>query len=136
MRLIVMGQQAFGKDESRASHERRRTKRHVGIDRFKPVGRVYDLIRGANPAPGAWTTRAVEELGVFDCARVPGDGVAGRIMSVDDDGVTVQGVGGRILVKRVKPVGGAKVVATEWARANGLSVGDSLGTWEPSRCAG
>lgn len=115
-------------DESLATYERRCTKKHAHIDWFKPVTQVYNLIRGTNPAPGAWTTIAGAELGVFDSARIPGDGVAGRIMDISDDGVSVQSVGGRVLVKRVKPAGGGKVSAAEWAASAGVKVGDSLGS--------
>jgi len=115
-------------DESLATYERRCTKKHAHIDWFKPVAQVYNLIRGTNPAPGAWTTIDGEELAVFDSVRVPGDGVAGRIMDITDSGVTVQSVGGRVLLKRVKPAGGAKVSASEWAASTGMKPGDSLGT--------
>ena len=43
-------------DEAEATYERRCIKKHARIDWNKPVGQVYNLIRGANPAPGAWTT--------------------------------------------------------------------------------
>lgn len=114
-------------DESKATYERRCTAKHAHIDWFKPVEQVYNLIRGTNPAPGAWTTHAGSTLGVFDCVRIPGDGVAGRIMDISDDGVSVQSVGGRILVKRVKPEGQAKQTAGEYAASSGLKVGDDLG---------
>ena len=115
-------------DETLATYERRCTKKHACIDWFKPVAQVYNLVRGTNPAPGAWTTSNGEELGIFDCKSVAGDGVAGRIMEISDDGVSVQSVGGRLLIKRVKPAGGSKVPAAEWAASVSLQVGDSLGT--------
>jgi len=115
-------------DESKATYERRCTKKHAHIDWFKPVEQVYNLIRGTNPAPGAWTTHNGAELGVFDSERTAGDGVAGRVIEISDGGVTVQSVGGRILVKRVKPSGGGKVSAAEWAKEAGLSAGDNLGS--------
>ncbi|MEZ5777115.1 MAG: methionyl-tRNA formyltransferase [Paracoccaceae bacterium] len=115
-------------DESKATYERRCTRKHAHIDWNKPVGQVYDLIRGTNPSPGAWTTHKGEEVQVYDSARVPGDGVSSKIMDVSDDGVTVQCIGGRILVKRVKPAGGGKITAAEWAASAGLSAGDVLGT--------
>lgn len=114
-------------DESQATYERRCTAKHAHIDWFKPVDQVYNLIRGTNPAPGAWTTHNGEKLGVFDSERVAGDGVAGRVMDISDNGVVVQSVGGRLLVKRVKPHDGGKVPAAEWAAASGLAVGDSFG---------
>ena len=115
-------------DESEATYERRCTKTHARIDWHKPVKQVYDLIRGTNPAPGSWTTVDGEELGVFDCARIPGDGPSGKVMTVEDDGVTVQCVGGRILIKRVRPAGGDKQPAADWARTTGIAKGARLGT--------
>lgn len=115
-------------DETQASYERRCTKKHAHIDWHKPVGQVYNLIRGTNPAPGAWTTVNSEELSVYNCQRVEGDGISGRVMAISEDGVTVQCIGGRILLQRVKPDGGAKQPAAEWAGANGLNVKDNLGT--------
>lgn len=114
-------------DEAQASYERRCTKKHAKVDWNKPVKQVYDLIRGTNPAPGAWTTVKGEELGVFDAARVAGDGISSRVMDISDEGVTVQCIGGRILLKRVKPAGGGKQPAADWAKAAGLTVGDTLG---------
>ena len=115
-------------DESKATYERRCTKKHTQVDWFKPVGQVYNLIRGANPAPGAWCLHNGTALGLYDCSRVPGDGVAGRVVDISDEGVCVQSVGGRVLLKRVKPDGAAKVAASEWAAEVGLAIGDSLGS--------
>jgi len=115
-------------DEAQATYERRCTKKHARIDWNKPVGQVYDLIRGTNPAPGAWTTLNGAEVGVFDSARIPGDGISGRVVDISDDGVTVQCIGGRILLKRVRPAGEGKIPASEWASAAGIAVKDDLGT--------
>ncbi len=115
-------------DEALATYERRCTKKHAQIDWNKPVGQVYDLIRGTNPAPGAWTTLMGAEVGVFDSIRVPGDGVSGKIAEISDDGVTVQLIGGRICIKRVRPAGEGKIAASDWAKSAGLSVGDVLGS--------
>ena len=115
-------------DEALATYERRCTKKHARIDWHKPVGQVYNLIRGTNPAPGAWTTLNGTEVQVYDCARVPGDGVSGRIVDISDDGVMVQLIGGRILIKRVRPAGEGKISAADWASAAGLNIKDELGT--------
>ncbi|MXW86557.1 MAG: methionyl-tRNA formyltransferase [Boseongicola sp. SB0667_bin_21] len=114
-------------EESKATYERRCTRRHSRIDWNKPVEQVYNLIRGTNPAPGAWTTHSGQELGIFDCARVAGDGVSSRVTDVSDEGVAVQCVGGRILIKRVRPSGAGKIPAAEWAAGAGISKGDLLG---------
>ena len=114
-------------DEAQATYERRCTKKHARIDWNKPVGQVYNLIRGTNPAPGAWTTLNGAEVSVYDSVRVPGDGISGRVMDVSDEGVTVQCVGGRILIKRVKADAG-KVSAAEWAASAGVEKKTELGS--------
>lgn len=97
------------------------------IDWSKPVDEVYNLIRAANPAPGAWTTLAGAKLQIYDAARLDGDGTPGEVAAVSDDGVTVQGTGGRILIKRVRPEGGDKQQAGGWAQAQSLTSGATLG---------
>ena len=114
-------------DESEATYERRCNKNHARVDWHKPVAHVYNLIRGTNPAPGAWTTFNGDELGIFDSTRVPGDGISGRVREITDEGVSVQAVGGRVLVKRVRPADGAKMPASEWAASVGLKAGDTFG---------
>ncbi len=98
------------------------------IDWSKPAADIYNTIRAANPAPGAWTTLNGTEVQMYDSARLEGTGSPGSVVSVSDDGVTVQADGGRILLKRVRPKGGDKQPAAEWAAAAGLSAGDQLGS--------
>jgi methionyl-tRNA formyltransferase len=98
------------------------------IDWSKPAIDVYNMIRAANPAPGAWTTIAGSELKIYDSARADGTGIAGEVVSVGGDGVTVQAEGGRILIKRVRPTGGGKMAASEWAAAVGINSGTKLGS--------
>ncbi|WP_282608692.1 methionyl-tRNA formyltransferase [Pelagibius sp. Alg239-R121] len=98
------------------------------IDWSKPVADVYNKIRAANPAPGAWTTLNGLEVQIYDSARVDGDGKTGSVISISDDGVTVQAEGGRILLKRVRAKGEGKQPAAEWAAACGLSAGDQFGS--------
>ena len=115
-------------DETQATYERRCTARHSHIEWNRLVGQVYNLIRGTNPAPGAWTTFKGAKIGIFDSAKRPGDGISGRIRKISDDGIEVQCVGGRVLVKRVRPDGEGKLAASDWAAAAGVAVGDEFGT--------
>ncbi|MGB7204977.1 MAG: methionyl-tRNA formyltransferase, partial [Anderseniella sp.] len=103
-------------------------KKHAAIDWNKPVKQVYDLIRGTNPSPGAWTTLNGAEVQVFDCQRVPGDGVSSKVIAVDDEGVTVQLIGGRIKILRVRPDGSDKMSAKDWAVSAGVEPGSVLGS--------
>ncbi len=115
-------------DESKATYESWCRKKDAQIDWSKPVAEVYNLIRGCNPQPGAWTTLNGREVQIFDARRLDGEGEPGEVVSVSEEGVVVQARGGRILVKRVRPEGGAKVAAAEWAREVGLEPGTRLGT--------
>ncbi len=114
-------------DESKATYEYRCKKSDAEIDWAKPAGDVYNLIRGTNPAPGAWTTLNGEEVQIYDSQRQDGDGTPGEVAAVADDGVVVQADGGRILIKRVRPKGGDKQPAVDWANAVGLGAGQTLG---------
>ncbi|HEY9056487.1 MAG TPA: methionyl-tRNA formyltransferase [Aurantimonas sp.] len=103
-------------------------KANAEIDWSKPVADQYNIIRAANPAPGAWTTHKGETVQIFDSARADGEGTAGQVVEVSSEGVTVQGNGGRIIIKRVRPAGGDKQPAADWAASAGLSAGDILGS--------
>ena len=48
-------------------------------------------------------------------------------MAVSEDGVSVQCIGGRIRLMRVRPKGGDKVAAHEWAAQVGVEKGSVLG---------
>ena len=104
------------------------TELEAQIDWSKPAADVYNTIRAANPAPGAWTTVNGSELKVYDSAYVEGDGAFGEVISIDNSGVTVQGNGGRILIKRVRPAGGGKIPADEWAAGARINAGTKLGS--------
>ena len=57
-------------NEDDATYESWCKKEHAEIDWAKPVDEVYNLIRGTNPQPGAWTVHDGKELKIFDCAKV------------------------------------------------------------------
>ena len=99
----------------------------AALDWAKPVADTYNTIRAANPAPGAWTLHNGAEVKIFDAARLDGDGTPGEVVDISDDGVTVQGNGGRIVLKRVRPDGSGKIAASEWAQSCGLTIGTKLG---------
>ena len=115
-------------DESQATYDSWCRKENVEIDWSKPAREVYNLIRGANPQPGAWTTHNGATLQIFDVAEVADQaGSPGEVTGITDDGFTVAAGGGQILVKRVRPDGGAKVAATEFLAGGGVKEGDKLG---------
>jgi methionyl-tRNA formyltransferase len=100
------------------------------IDWSKPVAEVYNLIRAANPAPGAWGTIRGAKVDIFDSAKIvgkgDGDGAPGRVLAVTDQGMTIAAQGGAIVAKRVRGADGKKVAAAEWAKAAGVLAGDTF----------
>ena len=58
-------------DESRASYEGWCRRAEARINWASHVDFVYNVIRGCNPAPGAWTTLGGQDLQVFDAKKVP-----------------------------------------------------------------
>ncbi len=97
------------------------------IDWSRPVAEVYNLIRGCNPQPGAWTLCNGQRLQLFD-ARRRGETAArpGTVLSVSDHGVEVAAAGGSIEVLRVRPKGRGKIPAGEFASSVGLKPGELL----------
>jgi len=118
-------------DHSKATYESWFRKWEAALDWSKPVADVYNLIRAANPQPGAWTMHNGVELHIFDSAKVAGSGTPGSVIAVDDSGITVAAQGGAVLVKRVKPAGGQKVLAKDYVAATGLKVGDKFDPCPP-----
>ncbi|MGI9304990.1 MAG: methionyl-tRNA formyltransferase, partial [Gammaproteobacteria bacterium] len=115
-------------DPNAGSYESWCRKDDVQIDWSKPVDEVYNLIRGANPAPGAWALHDGAELQIFDCARLDvAAGAPGEVTAVDDTGFTVSASGGQIQVMRVRPQGANKIPAAEFAAQIGISPGVRLG---------
>ena len=119
-------------DESLATYEAPCERENARIDWGKPCRQLHDLIRGCDPAPGAWTTCGGQALQLFSSAPRPArdvtgvGGAMGEVASVDDDGFSVVCADGRVRVTRVRPAGGAKTGAGEWAAASGLVPGARL----------
>ncbi len=114
-------------DEAKATYESWCKKSDVELDWRETNEVVYNKIRAGNPQPGAWTVFDGTEVQIYDSRRQDGDGEPSEIVSVSDDGVLVQANGGRIIVKRVRPKGGDKMPAAQWASSLGVSAGARLG---------
>jgi methionyl-tRNA formyltransferase len=119
-------------DEARATYEGRCGPGNARIDWGKPWQQIDRLIRGCNPAPGAWTTLEGATLKVFDAQPLPArdpkgiGGKLGEVVAVEPDGFTVVCADGRFKVTRVQPQDGKKTAAGEWAQAAGLAKGARL----------
>jgi methionyl-tRNA formyltransferase len=121
-------------DESQASYEGWCRAGEARIDWAKPIDHVYNLIRGCNPAPGAWTTLSGKKLQIFDArkavfrrfADVPGK--IGEVTDVTAQSFKITAQGGLIEVLKAKFEDGKKVSGGELAQAGGIKAGSMLGS--------
>lgn len=114
-------------DEAQATYEGLCTQ--AVINWKEPAPKIYNLIRGTNPQPGAATSYGDIEFKVFDSERRTGDikGAPGEVIEVAESGFLVAAPGGAILIKRVQPEGSPKIAAADFTAQSGLKPGDYLG---------
>jgi methionyl-tRNA formyltransferase len=94
------------------------------------IDMTYDLIRGCDPSPGAWTTHAGRKLFLFDCrkrlartfAEVKGKKL-GEVAGQTEAGLLIHGQGGFIEARRMRLDGGKKVAAAEIGIDSGTVLG-------------
>ena len=118
--LVISGKhRELVQDESRASYEGWCRKAEARIHWATHVDFLYNLIRGCNPAPGAWTTLEGKELQIFDARKHPVRtfgavrGKLGEVVEVGPQSFQLTAQGGRIEVLRAKLGEGKKVAAAE-----------------------
>ncbi len=116
-------------DETQATYEGWCKAENVQIDWHKPLQEVWNLIRGADPQPGAWTTYDGATVQIYDAKKYVGTttGRPGEVTAVTEASFTVAAAGGQIEVLRVRPAGGQKISAAAFASSVGLRPGAQLG---------
>ena len=134
--LVTAGRATeWTQDESQATYEGWVREAEARINWANHVDFVYDLIRGCNPAPGAWTTVTGEtgeqKLYLFDSKKVmaPTFGAGrgkklGEIVSAGPEGIRIHAQGGFIECSRLRLGDGAKVKSSDL----NLPVGTILGS--------
>jgi methionyl-tRNA formyltransferase len=133
--LVVAGKhRETMQDEALASYEGWCRAAEAKINWANHVDFIYNLIRGCNPAPGAWTTLNGKKLQIFDSRkqliRTFGavKGKIGEVSEIGPQSFFVAAQGGRIEVLKAKHEDGKKVSAPEFVAQNGLVPGALLGS--------
>ncbi len=127
------GAPRIAQDDALATYEGPCERGNARVDWGKPWKQIHDLIRGCDPQPGAWTTHGEDVVQLFGTAPQPArdlaglGGAPGEVLEVTPEGVVVACADGRIRIARVKPAGGSKLPAGEWAAQAGLTLGARLG---------
>jgi methionyl-tRNA formyltransferase len=121
-------------DESQATYEGWCRKAEARVNWANHVDFAYNLIRGCNPAPGAWTTLEGKELQLFDARKHPVRtfgavrGKIGEVVEVSDKSFQITAQGGRVEVLRAKLGDGKKVTAGELIASGQIKPGALLGS--------
>jgi len=133
--LVMAGKQReIVQDENQASYEGWCRAAEAKIYWHNHVDFIYNLIRGCNPAPGAWTTLAGKKIQLFDSRKRLSrtfsavKGKTGEVAEIGPESISITAQGGRIEVFKLKAEGGKKMSAVEFVKETGLTLGTLLGS--------
>jgi len=116
-------------DDSKATYEPPCDDRVASVNFEKPAKDVYNLIRGCDPQPGAYTTYQGKKIRLYD-ARISPLTVRkqpGEIIAIEKERVQIAAVGGMIQIGKLRVDKGEKIGPVEFAKLTGVKVGDRLG---------
>lgn len=132
--LVMSGAAEFRpQDESNASYEGWCRAAEARINWHNHVDQIYDLIRGCNPAPAAWTLFNGKKLHLLDVRKhtvrrfSEVAGGVGAVTAIGDESLHVTAQGGQIEVIKLRYEGGEKMPAARFCAEAGIAVGTVLG---------
>jgi methionyl-tRNA formyltransferase len=120
-------------DESQASYEGWCRDPEARINWHNHVDLVYDLIRGCDPAPAAWTTFKGKKLQLHAARKHPSrkfaevKGSIGAVTAIGDESLLITAQGGQIEVFKLRYDGGKKLPAAQACANAGIAPGAVLG---------
>ncbi|MEE4261781.1 MAG: methionyl-tRNA formyltransferase [Desulfobacteraceae bacterium] len=112
-------------DDSLATYEPPCDDRVAAVDWSKPASDVYNLIRGCDPQPGAYSTIKGSKVRFYG-ARLLGPMAGtepGEIVEIKEGGVVVALKGGALGIGKIRDQAGSKMGAGEFAKNAGLEPG-------------
>jgi methionyl-tRNA formyltransferase len=132
--LIVNGRAVpIAQDESNASYEGWCRDAEARINWHSHVDQIHNLIRGCDPAPGAWTRFNQKMLRLYDSRKHSAKtfsqvkGSIGAITAIGEQSLVVAAQGGQIEVFKLKFDGGKKLPAPQFCAESGICLGTVLG---------
>ena len=120
-------------DESQASYEGWCRDPEARINWHNHLDLVYNLIRGCDPAPAAWTTFKGKKLQLHAARKHPArtfgevKGAIGAVTAIGEQSLFVTAQGGQIEIFKLRCDGGKKLPAAQVCAEVGLSLGAILG---------
>jgi methionyl-tRNA formyltransferase len=131
--VVNSGAEAKVQDDSQASYEGWCREGEARINWHNHVDLIYNLIRGCDPAPAAWTTFKGKKLQLHAARKHPArafgqvKGAIGAVTAIGAQSVFVTAQGGQIEVFKLRYEGGKKLPAPQACAEMGLSPGAVLG---------
>ena len=119
----------LNQDPAKGSYEGWCQRADVEIDWAQSMDVVYNLIRGANPQPGAWTTLNGQPVTILDSKKAIGfaNSEPGSVVEVVADGISIGCVEGAVRVEKFKPEGAGKMSAKEYLEHYRIEPGARFG---------
>jgi methionyl-tRNA formyltransferase len=133
--LVVAGKhQQVAQDEAQASYEGWCRAAEAKINFNNHVDYIHNLIRGCDPAPGAWTTLGGKKVQLFGSrkhlVRTFGavKGKPGEVTAISAASLFITAQGGQLEISKLKHEDGKKLSAAEFAASHGVAAGTLFGT--------
>lgn len=119
----------ISQDESKATYEPPCDDQVASIEFEKPIDEVYNLIRGCDPQPGAYTTFRGKRVRLYDARMNPSpiEKRRGEIISIEEGGLGIAVKGGAIKISKLRVDKGEKIGSVEFAQSVVVKVGDRFG---------
>jgi methionyl-tRNA formyltransferase len=132
---LVVNHGAVGKvqDESQATYEGWCREPEARVNWHNHLDFIYNLIRGCDPAPAAWTTFKGKKLQLHAARKHPartfGDvkGAVGTVTAIGEESLAIAAQGGQIEVQKLRYDGGKKLAAPQVCAEAGIKAGSLLG---------
>ncbi len=133
--LVIAGKHSETvQDESQASYEGWCRAAEARVNFNNHVDFIHNVIRGCDPAPGAWTTLGGKKVQLFGSrkhiVRTFGavKGKPGEVTAISESSLFITAQGGQLEIGKLKHEDGKKLPAAEFAANHGVAVGTLFGT--------
>ena len=116
----------YVQDPEQGTYESWFKKERAKIDWNSNVDKIYNTIRAANPAPGAWSMINNKQIDFFTAQKFSEMGEPGVIKRISNDGILIPAIDGSILIEKCRIDNGSKLPAVEIAREFSIKEGDTM----------
>jgi methionyl-tRNA formyltransferase len=131
--VVTRGAVGSVQDESQASYEGWCRDAEARVNWHNHLDLIYNLIRGCDPAPAAWTTFNGKKLQLHAARKHPArtygevKGAIGAVTAIGEQSLFVAAQGGQIEITKLRYDGGKKLPVPQVCAEAGLSLGAILG---------